>query len=235
MKIFNFKVLLISAVFCLASCSGAAPETQPKEPPFIVDVQGADLDQENKKVWIWVEPGTAALPMSDIVSVSEGAEWKLYCGETEIPTKVAAPETGSLIDGDNVFSLVVSAYKGSLESVYELTVYRSFIATVSYEMNNVVIGSEQALTGRAFELPTSYDIEGYTFDHWTYKRETVTSIVPWGDVYIVAVASANSYVLTLNANGGEIADSSMTVRYGQSYFISTPTRSGFGFEGWFDE
>ena len=45
---------------------------------------------------------------------------------------------------------------------------------------------------------------------------------------------ANSYTVTLNANGGSVSPTSMTLKYGSQYgTLPEPTRSGYVFNGWY--
>ena len=48
--------------------------------------------------------------------------------------------------------------------------------------------------------------------------------------------TANTYTLTLNANGGTVSTTTKTVTYGQTYTnLPTPTRDGYTFAGWYAE
>lgn len=46
---------------------------------------------------------------------------------------------------------------------------------------------------------------------------------------------AKTYTITFNANGGSVSPTSKTVTYGSDYGeLPTPTKAGYGFEGWYD-
>ena len=166
------------------------------EPATVLSVTDGDLDAENKKIFILVKPGTNSLSMAGMVSVSEGSRWKLFRGETEIPTKVAAGQNGSLADGHNTFYILVSSADAMIENVYELDVYRSFYITVTYFHNNFSIGSDKAPTGYEWILGDRV-IDGYDFDHWEYDGKIVDKIIPWSDVYVKAVAHISHYSLVV--------------------------------------
>lgn len=97
--------------------------------------------------------------------------------------------------------------------------------------------------------PTSYTIDSgnlplakptktaYTFVGWQYNGENVTSVNPnWAkDVTLNALWNdGNEYVVALDANGGEVSQTSVDVQYGHSYSLPIPTKLGYTFEGWYD-
>lgn len=145
--------------------SQSTSEAPSFEPATIVSVEGGELDQDGRKVYMFVEPGTVNVSLAALVSVSPNSRWKLYRGETEIPIKTATTKDGSLIDGDNLFYIVVSSADGLIENVYELTIYRSYPITISYVFHGQVIGTDTANTGYEFDLPETYPINGYSFSH----------------------------------------------------------------------
>ena len=94
----------------------------------IYSIDGATLDEKSMSFFMLVEPGTKTVSLSGKVKISDNTSWKLYRGETEIATKVAASVDGSLIDGDNPFYIVTTT--GLIERTYELNIYRSFYAKI---------------------------------------------------------------------------------------------------------
>ena len=83
---------------------------------------------------------------------------------------------------------------------------------------------------------------GYTFEGWhtapvggifvsstDTPTHTLTLYAHW-----TAIPSAPvTYTVTLNANGGSVSPSSLTVAQGDSYgTLPTPTRNGYAFDGW---
>lgn len=97
--------------------------------------------------------------------------------------------------------------------------------------------------------PTSYTIDsdnlpladptktGYTFMGWQYNGENVASVNPnWAkDVTLNALWNdGNEYVVALDADGGEVSQTSVDVQYDHPYSLPVPTKLGYTFEGWYD-
>lgn len=85
---------------------------------------------------------------------------------------------------------------------------------------------------------------GYTFSKWSITSgsatiasttsSSTTLTVGASDVTVSALAEANSYTVTFNANGGSVSTSSKTVSYNSTYgTLPTPTRSNYVFVGWY--
>lgn len=78
---------------------------------------------------------------------------------------------------------------------------------------------------------------GYTFMGWQYNGENVASVDPnWAkDVTLNALWNdGNEYVVALDANGGEVSQTSVNVQYDHPYSLPIPTKLGYTFEGWYD-
>ena len=83
----------------------------------------------DNEIFILVDHNTEYLSISNKVVVSQGASWKLYydrLGQVEIPTKICASLSGSLVDGDNYFYILITSYDQTQISVYTLNLHRSF-------------------------------------------------------------------------------------------------------------
>lgn len=82
---------------------------------------------------------------------------------------------------------------------------------------------------------------GYTFKNWnTAANGSGTSYSAGGTYSANAAATlyaqwtANTYTVTLNANGGTTDTASKTVTYNSTYgTLPTPTRTGYTFTGWY--
>ena len=99
--------------------------------------------------------------------------------------------------------------------------------------------------------PSAYNIEnstitlshptrtGYTFIGWTgtglAEREmnVVISAGSYGDRTYTAHWQANSYTVSLDANGGEVSFDTLQVTYDATYNLPVPSRTGYTFAGWF--
>ena len=128
----------------------------------------------------------------------------------------------------------------------DVTLYAHWIPhtfTVSYDPNDgeVSVTSKTCTVGQplgALAVPTRV---GYTLSGWyclNYDRIVVADFVPETDDDLVLQARwyANSYSVTLNANGGSCSMSSITVYY--NYVVGTlpsATRPGYSFSGWYTE
>ena len=92
----------------------------------------------------------------------------------------------------------------------------------------------------AVTLP-SVSKNGYTCKIYTDPSagtEVTGSYTPTANsattVKLYARCTANTYNVTLNANGGEVDPSSIEVTYGSTYgAIPTPSKVGYDFEGWY--
>ena len=82
--------------------------------------------------------------------------------------------------------------------------------------------------------------KGYTFEGW-YTQATggkriwqSTELFTEADHTLYAQWTANTYTITLNATGGNVSTTSITLTYGQAYGeLPKPTREGYTFEGWY--
>ena len=136
------------------------------------------------------------------------------------------PEQAESVDGNatysavwtaNTYSLVLDAAEGEVDPAF---------ITVTYD---APIG----------ELPVPTR-EGYTFEGW-YDEDgnqvTADTVYTWAGINtIVAKWSANTYNLTLDANGGQVEKDTVTVTYDAPIGeLPVPTREGYTFIGWMDE
>ena len=94
-------------------------------------------------------------------------------------------------------------------------------------------------TGTYQGLPTPTR-SGYTFQGWFTDRTggakvTESTTVSTSSAHtLYAQWSANTYTVTLDANGGTVSNGSLKITFGQNYGnLPTPTREGHTFQGWF--
>ena len=80
---------------------------------------------------------------------------------------------------------------------------------------------------------------GYTFIGWTgtdVDELTMSPVITtghYGNRSFVAHWSANDYLITFDANNGEVDISSKTVTFDDEYTVPTPSRVGYTFVGWY--
>ncbi|MDR0828719.1 MAG: InlB B-repeat-containing protein, partial [Prevotellaceae bacterium] len=80
---------------------------------------------------------------------------------------------------------------------------------------------------------------GYTFTNWTENGSVVSTNASYqfaisGSKTLVANFTVNCYILTFDAQGGNVTPSSKSVTYGSTVgTLPTPTRTGYTFDGWY--
>ena len=89
------------------------------------------------------------------------------------------------------------------------------------------------------DLPTPTR-KGYTFEGWFTGNDsgslvsTNTVLKQYSDHTLYAHWTANRYNVSLEANGGFVSSSSITVTYDAAYGdLPTPSRTGYSFNGWY--
>ena len=127
---------------------------------------------------------------------------------------------------------------------YTITVVPSDHGTVVAKVNGVE--ADTATIGDVIEFVITPN-EGYKFVKQNYYfsldtgsgaggslKEGQTLTMLHGNVKVTPVFEACQYTVALNANGGTVSPSEMTVTYDATYAgLPTPTRTGYAFDGWF--
>ena len=116
--------------------------------------------------------------------------------------------------------------------------------TLSFEENGGSEITDMAIKGGISlgNLPTPART-GYSFDGWYADKELTKAfeetVMPMADTTIYAKWTAKEYNVTLHVNGGnawENKESPVKLKYESKYGkLPVPTRSGYGFAGWFTE
>ncbi len=196
----------------------------------ILSVDGASID--GLEIFMFVDKDTDSVSLASKVVCSDDSVWKLYydkLGQVEIPTKIAADISGKLLNGDNIFYIVVTSQDGVQVNVYELNVYRSHAISVRYYDSETLLKTETAYTGYEFATNYTPTITGYTFNDWNYSSKVL-----WDDLNLYVDKTANTYTVTYDVNGGdELTTTEKTVTYDSDYTLTTPTRTGYTFLGWY--
>ena len=113
--------------------------------------------------------------------------------------------------------------------------------TITYQKGDNVseIGktTDEKVTG-SVTLPTITAATGYIVDGWYNGNTKVgnagAAFAPTTNVTLIAKATAATYTVTLNPNGGSVNPTSTTVTYNSTYgTLPTPTREGYIFDGWY--
>ena len=196
----------------------------------ILSVDGASIN--GQEIFMLVNKNTDSVSLSNKVVCSDNSVWKLYydkLGQMEIPTKIAASTNGSLLNGDNVFYVVVTSKDGTQTNLYELNVHRSYAVSVRYYDGETLLKTDTAYTGYEYTANYTPNITGYTFNDWNYTKRVL-----WDNLNLYVDKTANTYTVTYDVNGGdELTTTEKTVTYDSNYTLAKPTRTGYTFLGWY--
>ena len=77
------------------------------------------------------------------------------------------------------------------------------------------------------DIPSPVEKEGYTI---VWEDINLTNIT--GNLVVNAIATANSYTITYNANGGVASMATQKVVYDSTVTLATATYEGYDFQGW---
>ena len=158
----------------------------------------------------------------------------------------AALELSAPIWEDHIFSgwytdeaLTVKWY-GETMPAHELTLYAAWDLN-AYTLTLVLNGGSaeatalRVVSGTVPELPAPV-WEGHVFSGW-FTDEALTTAwlgdaMPAQDLTLYAAWDLNVYTLTLNPNGGTLAETSLRIEGGMQPVLPTPVREGYVFLGW---
>ena len=172
----------------------------------------------------------------------------------QVSTNPTSPDNDCSFDGwygSNTFAESDKLTVSSITVVSDKEYWAKWTANVNLNANDGTIAGGKDVTnytyGIATALPTEQDITriGYTFAGW-YDNEALSgepeTAIPddaTGDKTYYAKWTANTYTVTLNANGGTIADGKGVTNYTYGTATALPTEqdithTGFNFGGWYD-
>ena len=158
--------------------------------------------------------------------------------------ETAARDGYELLSWNYVSSSMEFSDEGDCVAVTLRAVWTTKAYTLTFDLGGGTIKQE---------LPARYGLEsenitigqptrrGYTFVGWTGTGLTEPAeeiCIPagsWGDRSYTALWQANTYTLTLDANGGTCEANIIEAEYGTRPTISAPIRDGFTFGGWYTE
>lgn len=212
------------------------PEPGKQDEAVITAIKGAEIN--GTSIFMLVGKTTDSVSLSNKVTCSEGSVWKLYydkLGQMEIPTKIAAGQSGELDDGDNTFYIVVTSGDSTKVNVYELKIHRQHEITVNYYDGENLLHAVKTVSGEEFGADYLPDIKGYTFNYWKIsKYQKYSATVLYESISLYVDKTANKYIVSLNANGGnEIVDNDIEITFDKSFKLQVPTREGYTFSGWY--
>lgn len=102
---------------------------------------------------------------------------------------------------------------------------------VKFTVNGEVIKTVEVKEGGAVaaaDIPVLEEKTGYTMAWENVDLSNITA-----DIEVKAVATANTYTITFDENGGESVED-MSVVYDSEVTLPTPVRTGFDFVAWMD-
>ena len=211
------------------------PEPGKQDEAVITAIKGAEIN--GTSIFMLVGKTTDSVSLSNKVTCSEGSVWKLYydkLGQMEIPTKIAAGQSGELNDGDNIFYIVVTSGDSTKVNVYEIKIHRQYEIFVNYYDGETLLDTEEVTSGNTFDARYIPKIAGYTFNYWkNSKNQKYSESVLYESISLYADKSANKYTVSLDVNGGnELFKSNAQVTYNGAFKFEVPTRPGYTFSGW---
>lgn len=133
-------------------------------------------------------------------------------------------------------------FNGYMYRVYSnLDLYAEYTAntyTISFVDNDKKIEYESlnVTYGEAYTLPKS-TVEGYTVHWMTHDGVEINSgtYTTDSDMTLYAYYEGSKANITLDAKGGALQGSNtLSIEYGKTYTIETPTKAGYEFLGWYD-
>ena len=128
--------------------------------------------------------------------------------------------SGKWLIADNV--TIVATWLKDVVPTYTVTFRQAGQADKVY--NNVEKGSTFT------DIPAVVAKTGYVIAWNAEELKALTNIS--GNVVVTADEKAKTYTVTLNADGGSVSQTSITVTYGENYELPTPTKEGYEFLGW---
>ena len=165
-------------------------------------------------------------------------------GDLPVPTKENSGFNGWFTskNGGNVVTSSTTVSLSSDQTLYAQWTANAYTVTLDANGGSVSAESTTVKNGSAYgNLPTPTR-KGYTFNGWYTAKtggskitsDTVATITATQTLY--AQWKVNTYTVNLNADGGNVSPSSITVTYDSTYSnLPTPTRNGYSFDGWFTE
>lgn len=146
----------------------------------------------------------------------------------------------------HIYAGSVGALSGNVAAGQTVTVKLKFYSqyTISYNANggSGAPGSQTKTYGTALTLSSTRPTRtGYAFQGWATSASATSAAYQPGGSYtsnsaatLYAVWKPQTYTVTLNANGGTVSPSSVSVTYNSTYgSLPEPNRSGYIFDGWY--
>ncbi len=204
---------------------------------------GASVKAKDK-VTVWISSGDGKVVVPDLVGKTNDEAQKLlqdanlqYNTEYSYDDKIARgsvisqdPAAGERINKNT--NVIITISEGPAPVKTHALKFNANGGSVSPASRTVAEGAEYG------NLPTptrtGFSFVGWYTDQPGGSKVSSTTKMGKSDVTIFAHWEAVSHTLSFNANGGTVSQSSKKLSEGAAYgTLPTPTRSGYGFNGWY--
>lgn len=197
-----------------------------KEKPLSgTEISAPGYTLDGKSYSISVPNTTEQYSFIDVIHTANDADFTV-CTDMECTNSIPS-KTTQLVRGDNVFYILVT--NGKLVDVYTFTVRRRPVYTVSFQTNGSAIPSQDVEEGCFATMPTQPTREGYVFAKWAFDFSTPIT----DNTVITAVWAGDTYIITLDAAGGNVSETMQTVTFDAEVNLPVPTKESYQFLGWY--
>ncbi len=203
--------------------------------PFIEEFEGAEIDEESKTITLLVANDVNHLALPQMITIDDLFAFKVYKDPLmteEIKSKTLTTDDGTLVDGDNEYTLRVYSLLASTK--YTLKIHKSHAITLSYMNGETLLKTDNFFSGYDKNVDYVPEIKGYNFIEWRDSTGLkVTTINSRNDVIVYAYLSAKDYEVSLNSDGGTLVNDKVTLTYDSLGNIQVPVKEGSTFSGWY--
>ena len=203
--------------------------------PFIEEFEGAEIDEESKTITLLVANDVNHLALPQMITIDDLFAFKVYKDPLmteEIKSKTLTTDDGTLVDGDNEYTLRVYSLLASTK--YTLKIHKSHAITLSYMNGETLLKTDNFFSGYDKNVDYVPEIKGYNFIEWRDATGLkVTTINSRNDVTVYAYLSAKDYEVSLNSDGGTLVNDKVTLTYDSLGNIQVPVKEGSTFSGWY--
>lgn len=168
------------------------------------------------------------LILSISMSVAAFSSCSFLGGDTSSSSEAPAASSS---ETSSVETPATSDETSSSEDSSNVEVEEKFYSVKFYSTSGEVVKTVEVKEGEAVaeaDIPAVEDKTGYTVVWETVDLSNVTA-----DIEVKAVATANTYTITFDANGGNAIEATSVV-YDTEITLPTPERTGFNFIAWVD-
>lgn len=195
--------------------------TEAEDPGFLIPENESirvEVLQDGSVFHLYVDKGRNKIDLNAIAAAQKGFT------VTDKDGKIVSDNTLVGFENGDIYTV----YYGDYKVPYRIIVYFNEYCRVTFESVSDPI---YVLKGTEISPPDTVPEKiGYTFIGWSYNFSTPIT----DDITISANWKANMYTVFFDAKGGTIANSSVTVTYGETVNLPIPNMDGCVFVGWYD-